>query len=71
MTQAQLSADQQAARTAAYEPYGRLQQYGSAITGLSGATPGFQYQDQPVSSPFTTALQTALGVGGLYSKIFG
>ena len=34
--QANLTANQQAAQTAAYEPYGRLNQYGQGLTGLAG-----------------------------------
>ena len=68
--QAQLTADQQAAQTAAYEPYGRLSQYGSALTGLAGGVQGQQYMQPQSASPFSTALSTALGVGGLYGKIF-
>jgi hypothetical protein len=68
--QANLSADQQQAQTGAYEPYGRLQQYGSALTGLAGGAPSEQYQQQNQSSPFQTALGTAMGLGGLYGKIF-
>jgi hypothetical protein len=68
--QAYLSADQQAAQTAAYEPYGRLSQYGNTLTGLSGGMAGQQYQEQQQSSPFQTALGTAMGLGGLYGKIF-
>jgi len=68
--QAYLSADQQAAQTGAYEPYGRLSQYGNALTGLAGGVAGGQYQEQGQSSPFQTALGTAMGLGGLYGKIF-
>jgi hypothetical protein len=68
--QAQLTADQQQAQTGAYEPYGRLSQYGNALTGLAGGVAGGQYQDQQQSSPFQTALGTAMGLGGLYGKIF-
>ena len=68
--QAQLTADQQAAQTAAYEPYGRLSQYGSALTGLGGGVAAPQYAEPQAASPFSTALSTALGVGGLYGKIF-
>ena len=71
MTQAQLSADQQAAQTGAYEPYGRLSQYGNTLTGLAGGVAGGQYQDPGSANPFQTALSTALGIGGLYGKIFG
>jgi len=68
--QAFLTADQQAAQTGAYEPYGRLSQYGNTLTGLMGGVSGSQYQDPGTSSPFQTALSTALGIGGLYGKIF-
>ena len=68
--QAQLTADQQAAQTAAYEPYGRLSQYGNMLTGLGGGVQGQQYMQPQAASPFSTALSTALGVGGLYGKIF-
>jgi len=68
--QAQLTADQQQAQTGAYEPYGRLSQYGNALTGLAGGVAGNQYQEQGQSSPFQTALGTAMGLGGLYGKIF-
>ena len=68
--QALLGADQQAAQTAAYEPYGRLSQYGNTLTGLAGGVSGQQYAEPAAPSPFSTALSTALGVGGLYGKIF-
>ena len=68
--QALLSADQQQAQTKAYEPYGRLSQYGNTLTGLGGGISGQQYQQQRQSSPFQTALGTAMGLGGLYGKIF-
>ena len=66
-----LSADAQQAQTGAYEPYGRLNQYGSALTGLAGGVSGQQYAEPTTPSPFQSALSTALGVGGLYGKIFG
>mgnify|MGYP000108954398 CR=1 FL=1 len=68
--QANLTADQQAAKTGAYEPYGRLGQYGNALTGLAGGVAGSQYQEQGSQSPFQTALGTAMGLGGLYGKMF-
>ena len=68
--QALLSADQQAAQTGAYEPYGRLSQYGNTLTGLAGGVSGQQYAEPTAPSPFSTALSTALGVGGLYGQIF-
>ena len=68
--QAMLTADQQAAQTGAYEPYGRLSQYGNTLTGLAGGVAGSQYAEPQATSPFQTALSTALGIGGLYGKIF-
>ena len=70
LTQAQLSAQQQAAQTAAYEPYGRLSQYGQGITGLTGGVAAAQYAQPQQASPWSSALSTALGVGGLYQKMF-
>jgi len=70
ITQAGLTADQQAAQTAAYEPYGRLSQYGQGITGLTGGVASAQYAQPQQQSPWSQALSTALGVGGLYQKIF-
>ena len=64
--QALLGADQQAAQTAAYEPYGRMSQYGNTLTGLLGGVAGSQYAEPQAASPFQSALSTALGIGGLY-----
>ena len=68
--QAMKTALQQAAQTKAYEPYGRLGQYGSGITGLTGGVAQAQYAQPQQQSPQASALSTALGVGGLYQKIF-
>ena len=70
-TQANLTANQQAAQTAAYEPYGRLSQYGTGITGLAGGVAGMQYNEPQQQSPMSQALGTAMGVGGLFGKIYG
>ena len=70
-TQANLTANQQAAQTAAYEPYGRLNQYGQGITGLAGGVAGMQYNQPQQANPWASALGTALGVGGLFGKIYG
>ena len=70
MTQANLSADAQAAQTGAYEPYGRLSQYGNTLTGLAGGVSGSQYQEPSQTSPFQTALGTATGLAGLFGKIY-
>lgn len=69
--QALLTADQQAAQTGAYEPYGRLNQYGNMLTGLSGGMQGQQYASEPVSDPYANALGAATGVAGLFGQIYG
>ena len=67
LTQSQLQADAQAAQTGAYEPFQRLQQYGAGLGSLAGFS-----QPAPIPaaapSPFSTALSTALGIGGLFGK---
>ena len=68
--QARLTAQQQAAQTAAYEPYGRLSQYGQGITGLTGGVAAAQYAQPQQQTAGASALSTALGVGGLYRDIF-
>jgi hypothetical protein len=70
MSQAQLTAQQQADQASAYEPYGRMSQYGNTLTGLLGGVAGSQYQQPGSPSPFQTALGTAVGLGGLFGKIF-
>ena len=68
--QAILNAQQQQLQSQAYEPYGRLSQYASGITGLAGGMAAPQYQDAPTQSPWQTALSTVTGLGGLYGQIF-
>lgn len=69
--QANLTANQQAAKIAAYEPYGRLNQYGQGLTGLAGGVASAYAEPAPVQSPLSQALSTALGVGGIYSRLYG
>jgi len=69
--QANLTANQQAAQTAAYEPYGRLNQYGQGLTGLAGGVAGMQYDQPQQANPWASAIGTAMGVGGLFGKIYG
>ena len=65
--QSRLQADAQAAQTGAYEPFQRLQQYGTGLSQLSGF--GAQAPlPSAAPSPFSTALSTALGIGGLFGK---
>ena len=66
--QAQLEAQQQAARAQAMEPYERLGFYGSGVTGLMGGYPGqYQFSSTPSASP----LQTALGIGSTIAGLYG
>ena len=65
---AKLRADADAARTAAYEPFGRLSTYGTGLTGLAGGVAGPAFQQPAAASPFSTALSTALGIGNLFGK---
>jgi hypothetical protein len=69
-TQAGLTADQQMKQAQAYEPYGRLSAWGQGLTGLAGGVANAQYQQPQQASPWSSALSTALGVGGLYQKMF-
>ena len=70
--QADLDRQREANRMAAYEPWERLQAYGTGITGIMGGMPG-QYQWSNVPNP--TPLQTALGIGatagGIYGNVMG
>ena len=68
--QAKLNRDAQAAQMQAYEPYGRLSQYASGITGLAGGMAAPQYAQQGAADPWGTALSTAMGLGGLYGQMF-
>ena len=67
LDQSRLQADATAAQTAAFEPLQRLQQYGTGLSQLSGF--GAAAAPLPATpSPFSTALSTALGIGGLFGK---
>ena len=71
LTQSQLSADQQAAQQAAFEPMQRLDQYGAGLGRLAG----FGSAPAPVgmggASPLATALSTATGIAGIFGKLYG
>ena len=72
LTQSQLQADAQAARTAAFEPIQRLDQYGAGLGRLAG----FGSTAQPIdtgggASPLATALSTATGIAGIFGKLYG
>ena len=69
--QAEYNAAQQNEQTAAYEPYGRLNQYGNMLTGLAGGMQGQQYQQDQQSDPYASALGGLTGIAGLYGQMFG
>jgi len=69
--QANLTANQQAEQTAAYEPYGRLNQYGQGLTGLAGGVASSYNDPAPVQSPLSQAISTATGLGGIYARLYG
>ena len=66
--QAQLDAEREQNRLAAYEPYERLGYLGSGIASIASGMPG-QYQTMVQPNP--TPLQTALGTGSVLSGIYG
>jgi hypothetical protein len=70
LDQARLTATQQAEQASALEPYGRLDRFGTALTGLSG---GVAAPSAPIQTPnpFGTALSNALGIGNLFANIYG
>jgi hypothetical protein len=68
LAQSQLGADQQVAQATAFEPFQRLDRFGAGITSLSGGVGAPQFQPPPAPSPLSTALSTALGIGGLFGK---
>ena len=69
--QAQLNATRMNEQTAAYEPYGRLSQYGNTLTGLAGGVAGSQYAEPEAADPYASALAGATGVAGLFGQIYG
>ena len=71
ITSAQLRADADAARTGAYEPLGRLDQYGAGLGRLAG------FGSAPAApmgggiDPLTGAISNAVGLAGIFGKLYG
>ena len=65
---AQLDAQREANRLAAFEPYERLGTFGSGVASLISGYPG---QRQFTSVPNPTPLQTALGIGTGLAGLYG
>ena len=71
LTQSQLQADATANRTAAYEPMGRLDQYGAGLGRLAGFGSAPAPMDTGSVSPLAASLSTATGLAGLFGKLYG
>ena len=71
LTQSQLAADQAAARTAAFEPQQRLQQYGAGLGQVSGLGTVAPQLPMGGASPLASALSTATGLAGIFGKLYG
>jgi len=71
LTQSQLAADQAAARTAAFEPQQRLQQFGAGLSGLAGFGGVAPQLPTGGASPLASALSTATGLAGIFGKLYG
>ena len=71
LTQSQLAADQAAARTAAFEPQQRLQQFGAGLSGLAGFGGVAPQLPAGGASPLASALSTATGLAGIFGKLYG
>ena len=66
--QAELDAQREANRLAAFEPYERLGTFGSGVAQLISGYPG---QRQFTTVPNPTPLQTSLGIGATLAGIYG
>ena len=66
--QAELDAQREANRLAAFEPYERLVTFGSGVAQLISGYPG---QRQFTTVPNPTPLQTSLGIGATLAGIYG
>ena len=71
LTQSQLQADAQAARTGAFEPMQRLDAYGAGLGRLAGFGSTAQPLDSGNISPLAASLTTATGLAGLFGKLYG
>jgi hypothetical protein len=67
--QAQLDAQREANRMAAFQPQEQLQQYGNLVTGIMGGMAGSGTQTSQIPDP--GFLQTALGAAATGAGIYG
>ena len=66
--QAELDAQREATRMAAFQPQEQLDRFASQVTGIMGGYPG---TTQTTNIPNPTPLQTALGVGTTLAGVYG
>ena len=66
--QAELDAQREATRMAAFQPQEQLDRFASQVTGIMGGYPG---TTQTTNIPNPTPLQTALGVGTTLAGLYG
>ena len=66
--QAQLDAEREASRQAAFLPQQQLDRFAGQVTGLMG---GYPAQTQQTVTPNPTPLQSVIGVGTTLAGIYG
>ena len=71
LTQAQLTADATAARTGAYEPITRLDQYGAGLGRLAGFGSTAAPVGAATADPLTAGISNAVGLAGIFGKLYG
>ena len=71
LTQSQLTADANAARTGAYEPLQRLDQYGAGLGRLAGFGSTAAPLGGATTDPLTAGISNAVGLAGIFGKLYG
>ena len=71
LTQSQLTADATAARTGAYEPITRLDQYGAGLGRLAGFGSTAAPVGAATADPLTAGISNAVGLAGIFGKLYG
>ena len=71
LSQSQLAADRQAAQTAAFEPMQRLDQYGAGLGRLAGFGSTATPMGAAGADPLTGAISNAVGLAGIFGKLYG
>jgi len=71
LTQSQLTADANAARTGAYEPIQRLDQYGAGLGRLAGFGSTAAPVGAATADPLTAGISNAVGLAGIFGKLYG